>query len=243
MDIYFCGLGYIVHKLVNGYQLFWRTIFPCILWYILLNSNRHQTWRWKQYAFQISWYSPAGWYYVITRRPLCECSRPEVLQNVWSYVLRGSRVTHRVPLPELRAVWFRFAFPDISCVPYFCECVILSLHHSSQCVLNCVFSGSPIFTLARCSETRKWNKTKQISKYKMQHNWRLEKDFFLQVVLFMYFTYPVFVNVNYFFPHRISVYFILFGLSISPFFDVTSLSPLVKEECKGKTITRKYMLN
>ena len=63
------------------------------------------------------------------------------------------------------------------------------------------------------------------------------------ISLIMYFTYPVVVNGNFFFPHRISVYFILFGLSISPFFDVTSLTPLVKEECKGKTIARKYTLN
>jgi hypothetical protein len=46
-----------------------------------------------------------------------------------------------------------------------------------------------------------------------------------------------------FFFRRISVYFILFGLSISPFFDVMSLPPLMKEEYKGKTTTRKYMLN
>jgi hypothetical protein len=36
-DIYFCVLGYIVHKLVSGYQFFWRNVFPCILWYIALN--------------------------------------------------------------------------------------------------------------------------------------------------------------------------------------------------------------
>jgi hypothetical protein len=63
------------------------------------------------------------------------------------------------------------------------------------------------------------------------------------ISLLMYFIYPVVVNGNFFSFHRISVYFILFGLSISPFFDVTSLSPLMKEECKGKAITRKYTLN
>lgn len=54
-------------------------------------------------------------------------------------------------------------------------------------------------------------------------------------------SHPI-VNIFYL-CYPISVYFILFGLSISPFFDVTSLSPLVKEECKGKNITPKPLHN
>jgi hypothetical protein len=41
--------------------------------------------------------------------------------------------------------------------------------------------------------------------------------------------------------HRISLYFILFGVSISPFFDVMSLPPHMMVECKGRTITCEYM--
>jgi hypothetical protein len=71
-----------------------------------------------------------------------------------------------------------------------------------------------------------------------------EKLFICQWVCFgmwcISFTNDLFINRNYFSLCRISVYFILFGLSISPFFDVTSLPPLPKEECKGRTIICKY---
>ncbi|PSN42547.1 hypothetical protein C0J52_03827 [Blattella germanica] len=54
-------------------------------------------------------------------------------------------------------------------------------------------------------------------------------------------SHPI-VNIFYL-CYPISVYFILFGLSISPFFDVTSLPPLTKEECKGRTVTIKPLHN
>lgn len=63
----------------------------------------------------------------------------------------------------------------------------------------------------------------------------------------MWCTYHIMQNhpiVNIFYLcYPISVYFILFGLSISPFFDVMSLPPLVKEECKGRTIALKPFHN
>ncbi|XP_047103018.1 transmembrane protein 39A isoform X1 [Schistocerca piceifrons] len=52
-------------------------------------------------------------------------------------------------------------------------------------------------------------------------------------------NHPI-VNIFYL-CYPISVYFILFGLSISPFFDVTSLSAVSKEECKGRPIVGKPM--
>ncbi|KDR22636.1 hypothetical protein L798_12768 [Zootermopsis nevadensis] len=54
-------------------------------------------------------------------------------------------------------------------------------------------------------------------------------------------SHPI-VNIFYL-CYPISVYFILFGLSVSPFFDVTSLPPLMKEECKGRTIMCKPLHN
>ncbi|KAJ9588511.1 hypothetical protein L9F63_018123 [Diploptera punctata] len=54
-------------------------------------------------------------------------------------------------------------------------------------------------------------------------------------------NHPI-VNIFYL-CYPISVYFILFGLSISPFFDVTSLPPITKEECKGRTVIVKPLHN
>nr|CAD7423439.1 unnamed protein product [Timema monikensis] len=54
-------------------------------------------------------------------------------------------------------------------------------------------------------------------------------------------THPI-VNIFYL-CYPISVYFILFGLSVSPFFDVNELPSLTKDECKVRTFNGKPIHN
>ena len=142
----FCVLGHTVHKLVSGYQFYWRTVSMYFMVYSA-ECHRYLTGRWKQFVVHICWYSP-------TRRPLCECSELEVYK-MFGGMFSWSMGSLQGPRPKMRAVWFCCAFPDIFSLPYFCGYVIHSHHHRSQSVLNCVFRGSHIFTLARCLETRK----------------------------------------------------------------------------------------